>query len=287
MIAAGLLEFLVEEETSPLSGSTYRSGAPRIDRATLMTTAEMKRGLGGLATIGATAPFVGLFGTVVGIINAFGHGPHRSGGLGSVSAGIAEALVTTAFGLFVAIPAVWLYNYFQDKLERFQVEMSNSSSELVDFFLEARRQRCEGWRHVASNGEDRSSGSVKADINVTPLVDVCLVLLIIFMVVTPLLQSGVPVLLPETDTPENTRTEKQVKVAIKEDGEVLSARTGCPRGPSSQKHMEDMLAADPQKEVVIKADRRLKYRDVREVMKALNDAGFTKVGLITTKKGAT
>ena len=58
-----------------------------------------------------------------------------AGGLGSVSAGIAEALVTTALGLFVAIPAVWLYNYFLNKIERFQVEMSNSSSELIDYFM--------------------------------------------------------------------------------------------------------------------------------------------------------
>ena len=58
-----------------------------------------------------------------------------SGGLGAVSAGIAEALATTAFGLFVAIPAVWMYNYFLNKIERFQVEMSNASSELVDYFI--------------------------------------------------------------------------------------------------------------------------------------------------------
>ena len=103
---------------------------------TLMTTAEFKKGLGNLATISTTAPFVGLFGTVAGIIHAFqGMALTGSGGLGAVSAGIAEALVTTAFGLFVAIPAVWLYNYFLNKVDRFQVEMSNSSSQLIDFFI--------------------------------------------------------------------------------------------------------------------------------------------------------
>jgi biopolymer transport protein ExbD len=132
-----------------------------------------------------------------------------------------------------------------------------------------------------------ATGSVQSDINVTPLVDVCLVLLIIFMVVTPLLQSGIPVLLPETNKPEKyPEGQKQVKVAIQEDGKIFIGQDWVPTRAELTKRMEDMLAADPQKEVVIKADRRLKYRDVREVMKALNDAGFTKVGLITTKKGA-
>ena len=137
VVSAGLLEFMVEEQNSPLSGYDVIEAARRaIERATLMTTADFKRGLGGLATIGATAPFIGLFGTVVGIINAFrGMAITGSGGLGAVSAGIAEALVTTAVGLFVAIPAVWLYNFFLNQVERFQVEMSNSSSELVDFFI--------------------------------------------------------------------------------------------------------------------------------------------------------
>ena len=96
----------------------------------------MKKGLGNLATISTTAPFVGLFGTVIGIINAFrGMAISGSGGLGAVSAGIAEALATTAFGLFVAVPAVWMYNYFLNKVERFNVEMSNASSQLIDYFI--------------------------------------------------------------------------------------------------------------------------------------------------------
>jgi biopolymer transport protein ExbB/TolQ len=99
----------------------------------------MKKGLSGLATIGTTAPFIGLFGTVIGIINAFkGMALTGSGGIAAVSTGIAEALVTTALGLFVAIPAVWLFNIFMNKIERFQVEMSNSASELLDYFIKRR-----------------------------------------------------------------------------------------------------------------------------------------------------
>ena len=107
-----------------------------IQRATALTANDLKKGIPSLATIGATAPFVGLLGTVVGIINAFHSiGVTGSGGLGAVSAGISEALVETALGLVVAIPAVWMYNYFTGRLEYFNVEMDNSSSELVDYFI--------------------------------------------------------------------------------------------------------------------------------------------------------
>jgi biopolymer transport protein ExbB/biopolymer transport protein TolQ len=107
-----------------------------IQRATAVNLADLKRGLGGLATIGATAPFVGLFGTTFGIINAFaGMALTGSGGIAAVSAGIAEALIATAFGLFVAVPAVWAFNYFNGKVEGFNVEMDNSSSELLDYLI--------------------------------------------------------------------------------------------------------------------------------------------------------
>jgi biopolymer transport protein ExbB/biopolymer transport protein TolQ len=137
VLAAGLTEFQYEtSEVLPPDFDLVASARRAIERETLMTTAEMKKGLGNLATISTTAPFVGLFGTVIGIINAFrGMAISGSGGLGAVSAGIAEALATTAFGLFVAVPAVWMYNYFLNKVERFQVEMNNSSSQLVDYFI--------------------------------------------------------------------------------------------------------------------------------------------------------
>ncbi len=137
VLRAGLTEFEYETTQSlPEDFDVVASGQRAIERETLMTTAEMKKGLGNLATISTTAPFVGLFGTVAGIIHAFqGMALTGSGGLGAVSAGIAEALVTTAFGLFVAIPAVWMYNYFLNKVERFNVEMSNSSSQLIDYFI--------------------------------------------------------------------------------------------------------------------------------------------------------
>src|SRR5216684_980894 len=107
-----------------------------LERSVAIVHAEMKRGLSALATIGSTAPFVGLFGTVVGILNAFkGIAANKATGLSAVAGGIAEALVTTAFGLLVAVPAVWAYNYFTNKVEAFDVEMDNSSMELINYFI--------------------------------------------------------------------------------------------------------------------------------------------------------
>src|SRR4029434_2166315 len=112
-----------------------------LERAEAIVHAELKRGVSGLATIGSAAPFVALVCTVVGIINAFKCiSTEKSTGLGAVAGGISEALVTTAIGLFVAIPAVWMFNYFTNKIEAFDVEMGNSSSELIDYFLK-RSQR--------------------------------------------------------------------------------------------------------------------------------------------------
>jgi biopolymer transport protein ExbB/biopolymer transport protein TolQ len=110
-----------------------------VEREILIVAAELKRGLGILATTGSTAPFVGLLGTVMGIVNAF-QGMAASGGggsLASVSSGIAEALITTAFGLIVAIPAVWLYNYFSTKIDFLSVEMTYTSKELIDYLIKS------------------------------------------------------------------------------------------------------------------------------------------------------
>jgi biopolymer transport protein ExbB/TolQ len=113
-----------------------------IDRVKEREVANMKKGLGGLGSISSAAPFIGLFGTVVGIINAFrSMASSGQGGLGAVSAGISEALVTTAAGLLVAIPAVMAYNYFTNTIEQFVVDMNDVSSELISYVLREGRER--------------------------------------------------------------------------------------------------------------------------------------------------
>ncbi len=136
VITAGLQEFQAHQASAEISGEEIEASKRALDRAEAIVHAELKRGLSGLATIGATAPFVGLFGTVVGIINAFaGIAAEQATGLAAVAGGISEALVATAIGLFVAIPAVWMFNYFTTHVEAFDIEMDNSSSELIDYFI--------------------------------------------------------------------------------------------------------------------------------------------------------
>ena len=139
VVASGLADF---QASSGLPEAEIIEASKRgLERSVAITHAELKRGLGGLATIGATAPFVGLFGTVIGIINAFrGIHAEKTTGLTAVAGGIAEALVATALGLFVAVPAVWAYNYFTGKIEAFDVEMDNSSKELINYFILRRKK---------------------------------------------------------------------------------------------------------------------------------------------------
>src|SRR5277367_1435969 len=136
VVVAGLQEFQAHQGSNEISGEEIDASRRALERAQAIVHAELKRGVSTLATVGSTGPFVGLFGTVVGIINAFrGIATEKSAGLGAVAGCISEALVTTAVGLFVALPAVWMYNYFSNRIEAFDVEMGNSSSELIDYFL--------------------------------------------------------------------------------------------------------------------------------------------------------
>jgi biopolymer transport protein ExbB len=142
VVTAGLQEFRAHQESTEIPGEEIEASKRALERAEAIVHAELKRGLSGLATIGATAPFIGLFGTVVGILNAFKSiSEQKATGLGAVAGGISEALVATAIGLFVAIPAVMMFNYFTSKVEAFDVEMDNSSSELIDYFLKRRGRR--------------------------------------------------------------------------------------------------------------------------------------------------
>ena len=142
VVNAGLQEFRAHDASSDISGDEIEASKRALQRAIAIKSAEFKRGLSGLATIGSTAPFVGLFGTVFGIINAFtGMKAAESAGIGAVAGGIAEALLTTALGLAVAVPAVWLFNYFTGKVDGFIIEMDNSASELIDYFLKNRTRQ--------------------------------------------------------------------------------------------------------------------------------------------------
>jgi len=145
VVSSGLKEFNAHQGNTEISGEEMEASKRALQRAIAVKTAELKRGLSGLATVGSTAPFVGLFGTVIGIINAFqGMKAEETAGIAAVAGGISEALVTTAFGILVAVPAVWLFNYFTNKVSSFGVEMDNSASELIDYFIKQNTKQLKG-----------------------------------------------------------------------------------------------------------------------------------------------
>ena len=139
VVSAGLTTFQKKRARGVLPPAAVIEATERaLEISSLRTTAELRRGIGSLGTIASISPFVGLFGTVVGIIHAFQSlgGQTGGGGMEVVSKGIAEALVTTALGLVVAIPAAWMFNYLSQWIERLVMEMASSSAELMDFFVE-------------------------------------------------------------------------------------------------------------------------------------------------------
>jgi len=185
-----------------------------------------------LATIAAISPFIGLFGTVMGIIDAF-HGLGTAGAatLRAVAPGISEALITTAAGLVVAIPAVVGYNQLTARLREFAARMDDFGRELLNAIENAammtppapkpanRRGKTEDLLAMAFTSKGHTQTAL-AEINITPLVDVVLVLLLIFMLTAPVLQSGVEVAIPKTRS-VNQLTEERMVVTIDREQNVF------------------------------------------------------------------
>lgn len=139
VLIAGLNELEFQEDEKAPYAEKVESAKRAIERATIKGLVEFRRGLNGLATIGSTGPFVGLFGTVFGVITAFqGMATAGSAGIGAVAAGIAEALITTGFGIIVAVIAVMFFNFLLNKVDIFTGEMANASSELIDHYIKKR-----------------------------------------------------------------------------------------------------------------------------------------------------
>lgn len=139
VLIAGLNELEFQEDEKAPYAEKVESAKRAIERATIKGLVEFRRGLNGLATIGSTGPFVGLFGTVFGVITAFqGMATAGSAGIGAVAAGIAEALITTGFGILVAVIAVMFFNFLLNKVDIFTGEMANASSELIDHYIKKR-----------------------------------------------------------------------------------------------------------------------------------------------------
>jgi biopolymer transport protein ExbB/TolQ len=140
--AAGIKEFLAGKESNLTFEEQIETCQRGCERASTIVVQQLKRGLSVLATISTSAPFIGLFGTIAGIINAFrGMALTGSGGIGAVAQGIAEALITTAFGIGVAVIAVWCFNILLNRVDIYSAEMANTTSEIVDFFVRQHEEK--------------------------------------------------------------------------------------------------------------------------------------------------
>lgn len=135
VLGTSLREVVPLMDNPRMAGTSISSAERSVEREQILLANELKSGMGILATVGATAPFVGLLGTTMGIVNAFTGMATSGGGIEAISAGIAEALITTALGLTVAIPAVWLFNYFSTRLETLFSELAYAGRELVDWMV--------------------------------------------------------------------------------------------------------------------------------------------------------
>lgn len=127
-----------------------------------------------------------------------------------------------------------------------------------------------------------AQGGLRSEINVTPLVDVCLVLLIIFMVVTPLLRRELPILLPETKGPRPSPPGQQLTVSMLEDQTVLIEGTPVPLSLLTEE-LRRLRAADPDRPVLVQGDRRLRYEQLSKLLESLDDAGFQRIGLVMVR----
>ena len=169
VVSAGIVEYDEARRDSNDPEVALEAVTDALEHAKVETAIEMKRGLGLLATIGSTAPFIGLFGTVVGIINAFrGISATGSGGMAAVSGGIAEALVATALGIFVAIPAVVAFNHFTGTLERFHVEMNQAASQLVTHLFRVPAADAARRGHAAIVSRDTTDECDVAEVAAAP-----------------------------------------------------------------------------------------------------------------------
>jgi len=276
--------------------STRDSGGPesrvgigdRIDRVMQITLdREMDRtekNMTFLATTGSTAPFIGLFGTVWGIMNSFqAIAISKNTSLAVVAPGIAEALFATALGLLAAIPAVVAFNKLSKDMDRYAGRLDSFAGEFSailsremerGLIMAARLQRSS----VRSRGRHRTGPM--SEINVTPMVDVMLVLLVIFMVTAPLLTVGVQVDLPKTKASIIRGEDEPLAITVDREGQLFLQETKIEL-EGLLPRLTAITGNNPDVRIFVRGDAAVDYGRVMEVMGTINAAGYNKVALVT------
>jgi len=250
---------------------------------------DLRKGLPILGTIAATAPFVGLLGTVLGIIHAFEALGSSGTGLAAVSPGIAEALMTTALGLFVAIPATWAFNYLTSRVDGVVYYARRFATLFLESLAAAggpSTRKLLTQKHEENPAAVHFSRSaIKADINVTPLVDVVLVLLIIFMVVTPSPTSAIQLGLAKVSKAQPGKQEQnkdQVLVRISADHQVYLNDKQVTAADLKQA-LSTAFHGKTDQPLFFEADASADYPQVVQILDEVNAAGYQKISLVNRK----
>lgn len=247
---------------------------------------NLRTRLSSMATVSGIAPFLGLFGTVTGLISAFrGISESGGGGLAAVSSGVSEALVTTVVGLFVAMPALWAYNYFMNRVAAMSVDIDNQAHRLVLGVVRPQvtltGSRVGAARHERRTAEGGFKGSPLPDI--TPIVNVALVLLIIFMIVTPMIREGVEVVTPQAEAIEALSEQDQsVVLAIQGDGTIYVNLKPVDR-MSLESELSLAYRGQEGRPVVLKGAENLPYRDILSLMDICKVIGAPSVDLVGSR----
>ena len=244
---------------------------------------RLEQSLATLATIGSTSPYVGLFGTVWGIMGAFmGLANVQSATLAVVAPPIAEALIATAMGLFAAIPAVIAYNRYADKVVRLEYRYDGFTEEFSSILQ--RHARAKQGREMATPLQKRK---LMGEINVVPYIDVMLVLLVIFMVTAPLLTQGIEVELPQANSEpiEDVPNHRPLVLSVDAEGNLYLDVGENENEPASGKEVVARVGAvlrnRPDTPILVKADRAVPYGNVVGAMVLLQEGGARNIGFVT------
>ncbi len=251
--------------------------ASRLERLEASAGRRMLKGTGVLATIGSTAPFVGLFGTVWGIMNSFiGISRSQTTNLAVVAPGIAEALLATALGLAAAIPAVVIYNHFARQVAGYRALVGDTSAAVLRLVSRDLGRRQPMSVKLDHGAEDLAENH---EINVTPFIDVMLVLLIIFMVAAPLATVDVPVDLPVSTAERQPKPDAPLFLTLKSDLSFTLKDTPVGR-EALPKEPDDVTGGKKDERIFLRADKAVSYGELMQAMNVLRSAGYLKVALV-------